>query len=101
MRIDIKNDGGAVTVTLSGRLDVNSSLSLQRAFDEMPEIQPETNVTLDFSGVDYISSAGLRVLLLLQKKFLAAQSSLTISNLSDGVRGVFDMMGFSSIFEIA
>lgn len=101
MEINIKdNDTGAVVVELSGRLDANTSPSLQRALDEMGENPLETNLTLDLSAVDYVSSAGLRVLLILQKKILAARGSLTIKNVRGSVRDVFDMTGFSTIFKI-
>lgn len=100
MKIDIKNEDGAMMVALSGRLDTISAPLLQQTFDEMPEIPQGANVALDFSGVDYVSSAGFRVLLVLQKKITEAQGSLTIKNLSDAVLDVFEMTGFTSIFNI-
>lgn len=101
MEIDVKNDDtGAIVVGLSGRIDANSSPSLQQAFDEMGGSLQKANLTLDFSAIDYVSSAGLRVLLMLQKKMLAAQGSLTIRNIQGSVREVFDMTGFSTIFKI-
>jgi anti-anti-sigma factor len=99
--IDIKNDdGGAIVAGLSGRLDAGSAPSLQKAFSEMEKDAGKPDVVLDFAGVDYVSSAGLRELLILQKKILAAQGSLTIRNISGLVREVFDMTGFSTILKI-
>jgi anti-anti-sigma factor len=114
VEINIKNGDGEVTVELSGRLDANTSPLLQKAFDEMDkEMDKEMNkemgkevdkdcrrVILDFASVDYISSAGLRVLLILQKKIAASKGSLTVKNLRGAVREVFDMTGFSAIFKI-
>jgi anti-anti-sigma factor len=101
VEIDVKKDDtGAIVVGLSGRLDANSSPSLQQAFDEIEESLRKTSLTLDLSAMDYISSAGLRALLILQKKMLAAQGSLAIRNIRDSVREVFDMTGFSTLFKI-
>jgi anti-anti-sigma factor len=58
------------------------------------------SLALDFAAVDYISSAGLRVLLILQKKIHAAGGSLSVRNLNGTVREVFDMTGFSAILKI-
>jgi anti-anti-sigma factor len=101
MEINIKNDGaGNIVAELSGRLDANSSPQLQQVFDEMGESLQKADVTLEFSALDYVSSAGLRVLLIIQKKVLAAQGSLTIRNINNLVREVFDMTGFSNILKI-
>jgi anti-anti-sigma factor len=101
MEINIKkDDSGVVVAGLSGRLDANSAPSLQTAFSGIGEGSDKPNVVLDFSEVDYVSSAGLRELLILQKKMLAAQGSLTLKHLNDMVREVFDMTGFSNILKI-
>jgi anti-anti-sigma factor len=100
VEINIKNIGGGVVAELSGRLDAVTSPSLQKAFDEMSGDSYKSDVVLDFSAVDYISSAGLRVLLILQKKIRASQGSLNIKNLNGAVREVFDMTGFSAVFDI-
>jgi anti-sigma B factor antagonist/stage II sporulation protein AA (anti-sigma F factor antagonist) len=100
VEINIKNGERGVVAELSGRLDANSSPQLQKAFDEMGEDAYKLEVLLDFSAVDYVSSAGLRVLLILQKKILAARGSMTVENLRGTVREVFDMTGFSAIFKL-
>jgi anti-anti-sigma factor len=100
VEINIQNIGGGIIVKLSGRLDTNTSPSLQKAFDEMSEGAYKSNVVLDFSGLDYISSAGLRALLMLQKNILAAQGSLNIKNPNLAVREVFNMTGLSAVFNI-
>jgi anti-anti-sigma factor len=101
VEIHINNDdSGGVVAGLFGRLDANSAQSLQEAFRGMGEDSDKRNVVLDFAGVDYVSSAGLRELLILQKKILAAQGSLTIRNISGLVREVFDMTGFSTILKV-
>jgi anti-anti-sigma factor len=100
MKINIECGSGGVIAKLSGRLDANTSPSFKKAFDEMGEDAFKSDVVLDFSAVKYISSAGLRELLVLQRKIKAAQGSLGIENLGSAVREVFDMTGFSAIFNI-
>ncbi|MDR3332577.1 MAG: STAS domain-containing protein [Synergistaceae bacterium] len=106
MDINVSEEDGRVLVELRGRLDTNSSPELQRAADEILKDSKKTEMTIDFESVDFVSSAGLRVLLMLQKKLgagqagQAGQGTLTIKNLSGAVREVFDMTGFSSIFTI-
>jgi anti-anti-sigma factor len=100
VEINIKNSGGGIIAELSGRLDAGSSQSFQKAFDAMSADSYKSDIVLDFSAVDYISSAGLRAILILQKKIRASQGSLDIKNLSGAVRDVFDMTGFSAIFNI-
>ncbi len=55
---------------------------------------------LDLSGVDYISSAGLRVILVAGKKLRATQGQLVLCGLRDEVRGVFEMSGFLDLFAV-
>jgi anti-anti-sigma factor len=100
VEIDIKDGDGEVTLALAGRLDVNGAPTLQNVFDKMGENSYKSNIVLDFSAVKYISSAGLRVLLIFQKKILAAHGSFSIVNLNGTVREVFDMTGFSAVFKI-
>ncbi|MDR3354884.1 MAG: STAS domain-containing protein [Synergistaceae bacterium] len=100
MDINITNDEGRVVVGLSGRLDNNTAPLLQDAFTEMGEDVYKTDITMDFSALDYVSSAGLRVLLFLQKKTLAAKGSLQVKNLCPTVLEVFEMTGFSAVLDI-
>jgi anti-anti-sigma factor len=96
----MKDGDGETIVELSGRLDANSSPLLQHSFDAMSEDLFKANIALDFSAVDYISSAGLRVLLIIQKKIMAAGGSFFVRNPNGAVREVFDMTGFSAILKI-
>ncbi|MDR2175074.1 MAG: STAS domain-containing protein [Synergistaceae bacterium] len=100
VEISIKNDESGVVVELCGRLDADGAPLLQKAFDEMGEGLYGADAAVDFSAVDYISSSGLRVLLVLQKKVHAARGSLNVRNLNGAVREVFDMTGFSAIFKV-
>ena len=95
MTIDRKLENGVLTLTLEGRLDTATSPQLQDvllpAFDEAKE------VTLDFAGLAYVSSAGLRVLLMGQKAAQAKEASMKIRSVSADIMEVFEMTGFSDI----
>ncbi|MFA6928732.1 MAG: STAS domain-containing protein [Lentisphaeria bacterium] len=97
MNIQKERKDTELTLTLSGRLDTNTASDLEK------EIQQSCNeietLILDLAGLDYISSAGLRVILSAQKQMLK-QGSMKLRNLNESVREVFDMTGFSSILDL-
>lgn len=82
-----------------GRLDSNSSPELERVVAEQLEAGTQ-RVVFDLSALDYISSAGLRVVLLAGKKLRASKGKLVLVGLSDMVREVFDMSGFLTLFAV-
>lgn len=84
-------------LTLSGRLDTTTSPALEAAIQE--EIKDVTELELDFSDLQYISSAGLRVLLGAQK-IMKMQGKMTISHANADIREVFDITGFSDILTL-
>lgn len=88
-----QGEGGIVTV--SGRLDAAQSAAAQSFLDRV-----EGTVTLDCSGLDYISSAGLGVLLKTQKRLLATSGKLRLSGLKPHLHDIFTYSGFDQVFEI-
>ena len=86
-------EGERLTLTLSGRLDTNSSPALKQSVGGVKEL------IFDFSGVEYISSAGLRVLLAAQK-VMNRQGSMKLIGVNDDVMEVFEITGFSDILTI-
>lgn len=96
MKIDKTLEDGTLTLKVDGRLDTNTSPELTEAltFDGVKKI------VFDFSALEYISSAGLRVLMTAQKAMLAASGKMTIAHPNAMVKGVLDMTGMSSIFTI-
>jgi len=96
--IDKKMNDGKLTITLDGRLDTTTSPRLQDvlipAFDEAPHIE------LDFEKLAYVSSAGLRVLLMGQKAAKAKNASMALANVSEEIMEVLDMTGFSDMLTI-
>ena len=85
-----------LTVTLEGRLDTLTSPDLERALNDLADID---HLIIDFSGVSYISSAGLRVLLSLQKR-MSDGKDMVVKNVQSAVLEVFDMAGFTDILTI-
>ena len=87
-----------IVLSPEGRVDTLSAPQLQAAI--LQAFQSEKKVTLDFSGVPYISSAGLRALLIGLKTATAKGGSMMLRNVSEMVMNVLDMSGFSSILNI-
>jgi anti-anti-sigma factor len=85
-------------VAIAGSLDSTTSPAAQKALDAV--LAGARKVALDFSALDYISSAGLRVLLGTAKALLASGGSLRIFGLNPSVREVFEISGFSTILAV-
>jgi len=100
MEINIREVNGVNVVEFTGNLDTNTA----------PEAEIQINGLLDagaakilvnFENLNYISSAGLRVLLATAKKMMASGGSLKICSLNSTVQEVFDISGFSTILSLA
>ena len=89
------DNGPPGVVVISGRLDAAQSPAAQSFLDRV-----EGTVTLDCKGLEYISSAGLGVLLKTQKRLLAAGGKLRLSGVSKHLRDIFGYSGFDQLFEI-
>ena len=97
MKIDTKKDGNSLLINLEGRLDTNTFQDLEKVTDNIDGIK---KLTFDFEKLDYISSAGLRVLLTCQKKINNISGTMIIKNVKEEIQEVFDMTGFSDILTI-
>ena len=91
-----KNDA-ALTIALTGKLETTTAPALDQVIKE--ELSGISSLTFDFSGLEYISSAGLRVLLT-AKKTMNKQGTMQIVNANEIVREIFDITGFSDIFTV-
>jgi anti-sigma B factor antagonist len=95
MNIEQERTGkSTVTLTLHGRLDTVNAPQLESKIKEQEDI---TELTLDFKEVEYISSMGLRVLLQAKKTMKANGVRLTIINMRESVREIFEMTGFLNL----
>ena len=97
MKIDKKQDGSALVIALEGRLDTTTAPDLEQALKG--SLDGVTALKLDMAKLDYISSAGLRVLLTAHKA-MQMQGDMKVTNVSELVREVFDVTGFSDILTI-
>lgn len=97
--LDIKKNinGGKAILTLSGRIDSTTAGNLEQEINA--SIGDAVELTLDMKSLDYISSAGLRVLLAAQKQ-MNKQGKMTLINVNEPVMEVFEITGFSDILTI-
>ena len=97
MMIEIKRNVENTVVELVGRLDTTTAPSLEKMLNE--DIGESKNLIFDFKGVEYISSAGLRVLLSAQKR-MQKIGSMKVINVCEEVMEVFEITGFADILVI-
>ena len=91
--------GQVLVATLSGRIDAAASKQLEEQAMQWID-GGNSDLVLDCTSIVYISSAGLRVFLLIAKKIAASKGSLKLCGLAGAVREVFDISGFSKLFTI-
>lgn len=100
MEISRERDGDVVVARLVGRLDSSAAPEAEEGLlVALGGVPPR--VAIDMTGLSYISSAGLRVLLVLAKKVQQAKGKLALFGLTPNVREVFTVSGFDTIFSIA
>ena len=97
MTLTKQQEGANLTVAVEGRLDTVTAPQLEEALKT--SLDGVTRLTLDFSRLVYVSSAGLRVLLTAQKR-MAQKGKMVVKNLQETVREVFEVTGFTGILTI-
>ena len=97
MTIEMKRNAAELTITIAGRLDTTTAPMLDKAING--DLGDATALVLDLKDVEYISSAGLRVLLSAQKK-MQQLGSMKVRNVCEAVMEVFEMTGFADILVI-
>lgn len=100
MTIIKTSDNNNIILTLSGRLDTVTSNQLSDELDKIFQ-SGSYNIKLDFNSIDYISSAGLRIVINAQKKINSTGMKLELTGVKGTVKEIFDMTGFSSILNIS
>ena len=95
MTINVERDFELVTLEITGRLDTTTAPNLESVVNELSEDTKE--LIFDMSGVEYISSVGIRVLLGAYKKMNSNQGKIRIEKANDIVREVFEMIGLSEM----
>ena len=99
MTINKTQENGKLTLALEGRLDTTTAPQLQDVL--IPSFDDAIEIVLDFTKLAYVSSAGLRVLLMGQKTAKAKELSMTLTGVSEEIMEVFEMTGFADMLTIS
>ena len=97
MTIEKKMNNESATLIVSGRLDTQTAPELENELDAV--LTGLKELTFDFTNLEYVSSAGLRVILKAQKA-MNAQGSMKLTGVNDSIMEVFDITGFLDILTI-
>lgn len=97
MTIDKILDGTKMTITLSGRLDTTTAPKLETELKQ--SISGVEELVLDFAQLEYLSSAGLRVLLAAQK-VMNRQGSMVVRNVNETIMEIFEITGFVDVLTV-
>ncbi|MEN8188919.1 MAG: STAS domain-containing protein [Thermodesulfobacteriota bacterium] len=100
MKIEQREEQGVMIVEPAGRLDSNTAPMLDQVLESMDASENGTHLIVDFSSVEYISSAGLRVILKAVKDRQGQAKSFAASGMQEHVREIFEISGFDSFVEI-
>ena len=98
MEITKNYNGKELTFYIDGRIDTITSQDLDKEIND--ELGNFDSLIMDFTNVEYISSAGLRVLIATQKKLKKDDIPMTIKNVNDTINEIFRMSGFDKILKI-
>lgn len=99
MNITQNEKDGIMELSISGRLDAVSAVEADKDFSSIIA-EGHNNLLIDLNKLDYISSAGLRVLLVVAKRIQQNSGKVVLCALTTNVKEVFEISGFSSIFNI-
>jgi len=99
MEITTKNRGNATVLAIAGRIDTAAAPALEQAINHEIGLG-HRKILLDFSGVSYISSGGLRILLATAKKLRNPGDGFALCSLSPEVMKILSLAGFTTIFSI-
>ena len=98
MQSTLKKENGTLCITVSGRLDTITSATLKEDLDK--EGYDNVDIDFDFKDIEYISSAGLRLVLALHKQTVETGNKLTIRNINSVVSEIFKVAGFNKALNI-
>ena len=98
MEVKFNKQDSTLTVEISGNIDTVTAPELDSQLQE--NLADVKELILDFAAVDYISSAGLRVILMTNQMMEDVDGSMTVKNVNEDVRDVFEMTGFDSLLNL-
>ncbi|MCI8873024.1 MAG: STAS domain-containing protein [Lachnospiraceae bacterium] len=97
MKITEKSNGNQLCISLEGRLDTTTAPELEKVLSG--SLEGVTELTFDMGALDYLSSAGLRILLGTQKR-MNKQGSMKVMNVNETIMEIFEVTGFADILTI-
>lgn len=100
MKTTLEKRDGKMVATLIGELDTAAAIDVEKALQPLYE-NKGVDVVIDCEKLEYIASSGLRILLSILKKTKAGGSKVTLLNVNDKIRTVFELTGFISLFDFA
>lgn len=101
MQASILNDSGKATIQLVGRFDFNTHREFRGAYEPLVGDASIRSVVVDFSGVDYLDSSALGMLLMLRDKLGGASKEITLVGVRGNVKQVLDIANFGKLFQIS
>ncbi len=99
MRIDVKKDQNLLIVSVEGRMDTVSAPEFQQRMEELLDREGQ-GILMDFERLEYVSSAGLRSILIAAKKAKSLGGQVSCCSLQDMVKKVFDVSGFTGMLPV-
>ena len=98
MEATFDKNANSLTVAVTGSIDTVTAPQLDSLLQENWE--GVTELIMDFAEVDYISSAGLRVILMANQQMEECDGSMTVRNINEDIREIFEMTGFDSLLDL-
>jgi anti-sigma B factor antagonist len=98
MEINVKSSGQVTVVVVAGDIDSNTAPQAQEQI--LPLVQPAAKIVLDMSGVEYMSSAGLRMLLSMYRQISRQNGSIVLVGLAEEIKDTMSVTGFLNFFTI-
>lgn len=99
MDINKEKKGEFLVLQIVGRIDTTNYTEFEKFISEVIDLG-DKNLVLDCKNLNYISSSGLRVFLITQKRLMGAAGKLHLCNMQPSIKEIFDISGFSTIFKI-
>jgi anti-anti-sigma factor len=99
MKIEIHDKENVKIVRFEGKLDTNTTPEAEAALNQAIE-QGASKILIDFKDLDFVSSAGLRILLATAKKLGTQGGALRVCSLNETVRDIFEISGFSTLLRV-
>ncbi len=100
MELNFKKTGNIVSIYLKGRLDVHYSADIEQELERLVPLYPASHFLINMKDVEYISSSGLRIIVMTMKLLKAQERKLVLCCINEAVRKVFEVVQVIDMFDI-